>query len=113
MSRIINPNENPNEGAPIHLDPRTLKPVQAPSPLLNYRFNFINREGEVKGHIDMLLVTSEAGKTSKALGDFFKKAGIDLNVLGAIAPAQPEMVEISNQLNEVIELLKGEQKDGE
>lgn len=106
MGRIINPNENPNEGAPIHLDPRTLKPVQTPNPLLNFRFNFVNKEGEVKGHIDMLLVASDAGKASKSLGDFFKKAGIDLNVLGAIAPAQPEMAEISNQLNEVIALLK-------
>lgn len=106
MGRIINPKENPNEGAPIHLDPRTLKPLQSPNPLLNYRFNFVNGDGEVKGHIDVLLATSEAGKTSKALGDFFKEAGINLNVLGAIAPAQPEMAKISNQLNEVIALLK-------
>lgn len=106
MGRIINPNENPNEGAPIHLNPRTLKPVQFPNPLLNYRFNFVNGAGEVKGHIDKLLATSDAGEISKSLGDFFKKAGINLNVLGAIAPAQPEMVKISNQLNEVIALLK-------
>lgn len=105
MGRIIDPNENPNGGAPIHLDPRTLKPVQIPN-LVNYRFNFVNREGEVKGHIDMLLAASETGKISNDLGNFFKKAGINLNVLGADAPAQPEMAKISNQLNEVIALLK-------
>ena len=106
MSKIINPNEKPNEGASIHLNPRTLRPVQAPAPLFNYRFNFVNREGGVKGHIDMLLAASETGKISNDLGNFFKKAGINLNVLGAVAPAQPEMAKISNQLNEVIALLK-------
>lgn len=91
----------------VHLDSRTLKPVREPDPKYfgNYRFNFLDEYGHNIGHIDMFIDVRESGNISQSLGRYFKGAGLNIHILGAVAPVNPELGQIAELCQKILKKL--------
>lgn len=80
---------------------------------VNYRYNFINRNGNNVGRLDLLISLDETPKLAHSLQQFFDGEGVDVIIVGGVAPVNPELAEISQKLDRLIEIESGKRSEKE